>query len=68
VNWHYSFDKHRCIKGINLLSCLLRYDDTALAVAFERVRKNTRYCDVKTKKEKRQPSINKNELFCSMVK
>ncbi len=49
------------------MSCLIRYNDTALSVAFERVRKNTRYCDVKTKKEKRQASINKNELFCSMV-
>jgi hypothetical protein len=24
VNWHYSFAKHRYIKGINLLSCLVR--------------------------------------------
>jgi hypothetical protein len=36
-------------------------------LAFEALRKNIRYCDVKTKKEKRQASINKNELFCSMV-
>ena len=67
VNWHYSHAKHRCIKGINLMSCLVRYDDTALPVAFEAIRKNIRYSDVKTKKEKRQASINKNELFRSMV-
>ena len=67
VNWHYSHAKHRCIKGINLMSCLVRYDDTALPVAFEAIRKNIRYSDVKTKKEKRQASVNKNELFRSMV-
>ena len=37
-------------------------------MAFEALRKNIRYSDVKTKKEKRQASINKNELFRSMVK
>ncbi len=39
------------------MSCLLRYDDTALPVAFEAIRKNIRYCDVKTKQEKRQVAL-----------
>ena len=27
--WHYSHAKGRCIKGVNLLSCLARYGDIA---------------------------------------
>lgn len=67
VAWHYSHAKHTCVKGINLLSCLVRYGDNAFPVAFELIRKDVLFCDVKTKKEKRQSSINKNELFRSMV-
>ena len=42
VNWHYSHGKHRCIEGINLMSCLASCYDTALLVAFEALRKNIR--------------------------
>lgn len=28
--WHYSHAKHRHVKGLNLLSWLVRYDDIAL--------------------------------------
>jgi hypothetical protein len=50
-----------------LIFCLVRYRDSAFSVAFELIRKDLLFCDVKTKKEKRQSSINKNELFRSMV-
>ncbi len=36
-------------------------------MAFEALGKDIRYCEVKTKKEKRQASINKNQFFRSMV-
>lgn len=29
ICWHYSHAKGRCIKGVNLLSCLVRYGDIA---------------------------------------
>lgn len=32
VNWHFSHAKERCVKGINLLSCLVRYDDWAVPI------------------------------------
>lgn len=67
VCWHYSHAKGKCIKGINLLSCLVRYDDIALPIAYEVVHKDVRYCDVVTKKEKKQSSINKNEMFRSII-
>jgi len=39
----------------------------AFPIAYETIRKDVLFCDVKTKKEKRQASINKNQLFRSMV-
>jgi hypothetical protein len=53
IAWHYSNAKHTCVKGINLLSCLVRYGDIAFPVAFELIYKDLLLCDVKTKKEKR---------------
>ena len=67
VAWHYSHAKNTCVKGINLLSCLVRYGDVAFPVGFELIRKDLFFCDVKTKKEKRRASVNKNELFRAMV-
>jgi len=67
VCWHYSHAKGRCIKGINLLSCLIRYGDIALPIAFEPVCKEIRFCDIATKKEKRQASISKNMMFRAIL-
>lgn len=66
--WHYSHAKGRCVKGVNILSGLIRYNDFCLPIAFEPVCKDLFFCDVETKKEKRKASITKNELFRSMIK
>lgn len=68
ISWHFSHAKGRCVKGVNLLSCLVRYDDIALPIAYEAISKDTHFCDVKTKKEKRQASISKNQHFRAIVK
>jgi len=67
VCWHFSHAKGRCVKGINVLSGLIRYNDCALPVAFEAIRKDIHYCDLETKKEKRKASTTKNELFRAML-
>lgn len=67
VCWHYSHAKGRCIKGINLLSGLIRYGDFALPVSYEAIRKDVYFCDLEDKKEKRRSSISKNELFRNML-
>lgn len=67
ICWHFSHAKGRCIKGVNLLSCLVRYEDTALPIAFAAVCKDLHFCDIKTKTEKRQSSITKNQMFRSMI-
>lgn len=67
VCWHFSHTKGRHVKGINLLSCLVRYGDIALPVGFEIVCKDLHFCDLKTKQEKKQSSVTKNQQFRQLV-
>ena len=55
------------MKGINLLSCLVRYGDIALPIAYEPVCKDVLFCEIATKKVKKQSSITKNQMFRSMI-
>ena len=68
ISWHFSHAKGRCVKGVNILSSLVRYGDIALPVAYEVVTKTLHFCDIKTKQEKRQSSTTKNQHFRSIVK
>ena len=52
VSWHFCHAKGRCIKGINILSGIVRYKDVALPIGYEVITKDIHFCDVKTKKEK----------------
>jgi hypothetical protein len=65
--WHYSHAKGRHIKGVNLLSCLVRYGDIALPIAYEPICKDVLFCDIATRKVKRQSFISKNQLFRSIL-
>ncbi len=65
--WHYSHAKHRHVKGINLLSCLVRYGDIALPIGYETVTKDLLYSDLQTQKQKRKASVSKNDLFRSLI-
>jgi hypothetical protein len=65
--WHYSHAKGRHVKGINLLSCLVRYGDIALPIGYEVVKKEAQYCDLQTKKIRRISHITKNEMFKSII-
>lgn len=67
ICWHYSHSKGRCVKGVNLLSCLARYGDVAFPISYELVRKDVVFCDVATRTVKRQSSISKNEMFRSII-
>jgi len=67
VCWHFSHAKGRCIKGINILSCLARYGDFSVPISYRAVRKDLHFCDLKDKKEKRRSSITKNQLFVEML-
>lgn len=67
VCWHYDHSKKRNVKGINILSALVRYGDVALPVAYELVRKTREECDPETGKKKRRADRTKNELFREMI-
>lgn len=68
VSWHFSHAKGRCVKGINILSCLARYGDLALPIGFEVVRKNLHFYSLRTRKEVRRASVSKNEYFRHITK
>ena len=65
--WHYSHAKKRLVKGVNLLTMMIRYGDVSFPIGYEVVKKDIHYCDIKTKKEKRQASISKNTYFRMLI-
>ena len=65
--WHFSHAKHRHVKGMNLLSCLVRYGDLALPVGYEVVKKDILYSEVATKRQKRKAAVSKNALFRLLI-
>lgn len=67
ISWHYDHCLGRTVKGINLLNCLYHANDVSIPVAFELVRKPIRYCDLKTRKERRCSEVTKNEQMRAMV-
>ena len=67
ICWHYSHAKGRHVKGVNLLSCLVRYGDIAFPIAYGAVTKDVSFCDVATRKVKRESSISKNQMFRSII-
>ena len=67
ICWHYDHTVGRSVKGINLLNCLYYANDVRLPVAFELVKKPIKFCDIKTKKEKRKSTITKNQQLRDML-
>jgi hypothetical protein len=65
--WHFSHAKHRHVKGINLLSCLVRYGDIALPIGYEVVKKDIIYSDLDTQRQKRKASVSKNVMFRELI-
>lgn len=65
--WHFSHAKGRHVKGINFLSCLVRYGDIALPIGYEIVKKDIQFSELATKRQKRKSSVGKNELFRNLI-
>ncbi len=61
------------MKGINVLNAFYHTRKEAqsealrVPVGFETITKPIRFCDVKTKKEKRKSEVTKNELMVQMI-
>ena len=67
ITWHFDHSKGRMVKGVNLLNCLYHIDGTNIPVAFELITKPIRFCDLKTRREKRKSAVSKNELVRQML-
>lgn len=67
ICWHYDHCVGRNVKGINLLNCLYSAKDVSIPVAFELIRKPIRYCDLKSRTEKRMSEVTKNQHLRDMV-
>ena len=65
--WHYSHAKGDIVKGINFLSCMVRYDDFSLPIGYEIIKKDLQYCDIKTKQHRRKATVNKNQHFRQLI-
>jgi hypothetical protein len=65
--WHYSHAKGDVVKGINFLSCMVRYDDFSLPIGYEIIKKDIEYCDIKTKQHRRKAAVNKNQHFRQLI-
>lgn len=73
ITWHFDHTENRAVKGINLLTAFyhsqLPPTDAPLRVPvlFQAVTKEIHFCDLKTRREKRQSAITKNEMLRRMV-
>ena len=67
VAWHYDHSKGRNMKGVNLLNATYHNPAGTIPLAFETIKKDMLVVDPKTGKQKRQASINKNQLVRTMV-
>ena len=68
ICWHYDHKVGRAVKGINILNCLYYSQDISIPVAFEIIKKEIRYCDIRTKQERRKSLKTKNELMRDLFK
>ena len=68
IAWHFDHGANRTVKGVNLLNGLYQAGGVNVPVAFEIVHKDVPYCEVETKKLKRQSSTTKNEHLRQMLR
>lgn len=65
--WHYSHAKGDTVKGINLLSCMVRYGDFSMPIGYEIIKKDIQYCDIESKQVRRKSNHTKNEFFRALL-
>lgn len=67
IAWHFDHVQNRTVKGVNILNCLYSAGGVNIPVAFEIVHKDHWFCEVKTRQEKRQSTLTKNEQMRQML-
>lgn len=67
ITWHYDHSEGRTVKGVNILSCIYSNEEASIPVAFEIIKKEILYTELKTKKKKRRSLKTKNGYFREMI-
>jgi len=73
ICWHWDHSKKKSVKGVNMLNAFYHTQNSQMSqplripVGFQLILKTVLFCEIKTKKEKRKSSVNKNELMRTMI-
>jgi len=73
ICWHFDHSEGRTVKGFNILNAYYHSQSDRMdmplrvPVGFEIILKTIKFCELKTKKEKRISPVTKNEILRAMV-
>ena len=56
ISWHFDHSKQRALKGVNFISSLIVIEDVVLPVGVDFVKKDIKFIDAKTGRQKRKSS------------
>ena len=65
--WHFDHTVGKSVRGINMLNALYYSNEVSIPIAFEIVKKEIPFSDIKTQQVKRRSDITKNELMREMI-
>ena len=68
ICWHHDHQSNRSVKGVNIINYVYSINDISLPVGFDVIKKPIKFCEVKTKKQKRRATITKNEQTRNQLK
>lgn len=68
ICWHHDHQSNRSVKGVNIINYVYSINDISLPVGFDVIKKPIKFCEVKTKKEKRRATTTKNEQTRNQLK
>ena len=68
VCWHHDHQSNRSVKGINIINYVYSVENISLPVGFNLIKKPIKFCDLKTRKQKRRGTVTKNELTRNQLK
>ncbi len=68
TSWYYDHAEGRCVKGVNILTSFYNGTKIQLPIGYELIKKDEKYEDAKTGKQKRRSKISKNEHFRNHLK
>lgn len=67
IQWHFDHTQGRSVKGVNFITAIYNSWEMSIPVGVDFVKKEEKYIDKKTGKEKLRSSVSKNEMFKALV-